>query len=139
MKDRTISVYSAGKIFAATGIRSGWVVGPTELVKAARTVHQYSVFCQYNVVENGVARSLEEITKPGNTYLNDTATNMTKLRDILVKELLDSPFDIDLWIPKGGYFVLVDISRVEVMEKYMTDEEGNKRTKDYAFAYQLAY
>lgn len=35
MYDRTISVYSAGKIFAATGIRSGWVIGPTELVGAA--------------------------------------------------------------------------------------------------------
>ncbi len=50
MYDRTISVYSAGKIFAATGIRSGWVIGPTELVRAARTIHQYNVFCQYNVV-----------------------------------------------------------------------------------------
>ena len=25
------------------------------------------------------------------------------------------------------------------MEKYLYDEEGNKRTRDYAFAYQLAY
>ena len=24
-------------------------------------------------------------------------------------------------------------------EKYYTDEQGNRRTKDYAFAYQLAY
>lgn len=51
---------------------------------------------------------------------------------------MNSSLDIDLWIPKGGYFVLADISRVNVMEKYMVDEEGNKRTKDYAFAYQLA-
>jgi len=28
MYDRTLSVYSAGKIFAATGVRSGWVIGP---------------------------------------------------------------------------------------------------------------
>lgn len=25
------------------------------------------------------------------------------------------------------------------MEKYLKDEHGNPRTKDYAFAYQLAY
>ena len=33
---------------------------------------------------------------------------------------------------------MADISKVNVMEKYMTDDEGNKRSKDYAFAYQLA-
>jgi len=43
-----------------------------------------------------------------------------------------------LWIPKGGYFVLADISGVKVMEKYLFDEKGQRRTKDYAFAYQLA-
>lgn len=52
--------------------------------------------------------------------------------------MLESPFDIGLWIPKGGIFILVDISKVEVMEKYGYDEEGRKRTKDYAFAFQLA-
>jgi aspartate/methionine/tyrosine aminotransferase len=44
-----------------------------------------------------------------------------------------------LWIPKGGYFVLADISKVQVNEKYLYDEHGQKRTKDFAFAYQLAY
>lgn len=44
-----------------------------------------------------------------------------------------------MWIPKGGYFILCDISKVDVMEKYLIDEQGNRRTKDYAFAYQLAY
>jgi aspartate/methionine/tyrosine aminotransferase len=60
-------------------------------------------------------------------------------RDILIHELLASKFDFDLWIPKGGYFIICDISKVDVMEKYFVDEHGNRRTKDYAFAYQLAY
>lgn len=137
MKDRTLSIYSAGKIFAATGIRAGWMIGSVPLIKAARSVHQYNIFCQYNVMENAVASSLEEITKPENTYLSDLSQKMTKLRDVLIKELLSTPFDIDIWIPKGGYFILADISRVPIQEKYLVDEQGNKRTKDYAFAYQL--
>lgn len=28
LKDRTLSIYSAGKMFSATGCRSGWVIGP---------------------------------------------------------------------------------------------------------------
>jgi len=35
--------------------------------------------------------------------------------------LINCKYDFDLWIPKGGYFVLADISRVEVMEKYKKD------------------
>lgn len=48
-QDRTLSVYSGGKIFAATGVRSGWVIGNAELIKSVRSVHQYNVFCAYNV------------------------------------------------------------------------------------------
>ena len=44
--DRCIGVYSAGKIFAATGIRVGWVIGPSHLVKSVMSIHQYNVFCQ---------------------------------------------------------------------------------------------
>ena len=58
MYERTVGVYSAGKIFAATGVRSGWVIGPSNLIKAIRSVHQYTVFCSYNVVQNTVAKSL---------------------------------------------------------------------------------
>ena len=58
MKDRCISVYSAGKIFAATGMRSGWIIGPPHLIRAARSVHQYNVFCFYNPVENAAAKSM---------------------------------------------------------------------------------
>ena len=64
MYDRTVGVYSAGKIFAATGVRSGWVIGPAHLIKAVRSVHQYTVFCSYNVIENTVAKSLQVISQP---------------------------------------------------------------------------
>ncbi len=69
MAERTVSIYSAGKIFAATGVRSGWVIGPANLIKAIRSVHQYNVFCHYNVLENAISNSLYEISKPENTYL----------------------------------------------------------------------
>lgn len=69
MSHRSLSIYSAGKIFAATGVRSGWVIGPPHLIKAVRSVHQYNVFCSYNVIENTIAHSLAEITKPDNTYI----------------------------------------------------------------------
>ena len=62
MYDRTISIYSAGKILAATGLRSGWAIGSTKIIESVRGVHQYNVFCYYNVLENAVAKSLEIIS-----------------------------------------------------------------------------
>lgn len=50
MYDRTVSVYSAGKIFAATGVRCGWAIGSTKIIQSVRSVHQYNVFCYYNVI-----------------------------------------------------------------------------------------
>jgi len=68
MAQRTLSVYSAGKIFSATGVRSGWVVGPADLVKSVRAVHQVNTFCSYNPIENAIANSLLHISEPNNTY-----------------------------------------------------------------------
>lgn len=50
MYNRTVSVYSAGKIFAATGVRSGWAIGSTKIIQSIRSVHTYNVFCYYNII-----------------------------------------------------------------------------------------
>ena len=63
MEDRTLSIYSAGKIFAATGVRSGWVIGHESLIKSVRSVHQYNVFCAYNPIETTVSKSLDKIAQ----------------------------------------------------------------------------
>ena len=42
----------------------------------------------------------------------DYALDIIKKRDILIKELLNSKFDFDLWIPEGGHFIVVDISKI---------------------------
>lgn len=90
------------------------------------------------MIESTVAKSLKKIAEPSDTYMKDHALKLVKNRDILIEELISSKFDIDFWIPKGGSFILVDISRVKVDEKYMTDEHGNQRTKDWAFCHKLA-
>ena len=114
MYHRCLSIYSAGKIFAATGVRSGWVIGPANLIKAVRSVHQYTVFGQYNVIENALSKSLDVISRPEDTYMHDYAAKLEKHRDILLDLLIKSKYDFDIWVPKGGYFVMADITRCEV-------------------------
>ncbi len=50
MYERTLTVYSGGKIFQSTGIRCGWVIGPEPLMKPVKGIFQQTCFCQYNVV-----------------------------------------------------------------------------------------
>jgi len=44
-----------------------------------------------------------------------------------------------MWIPKGGYFIMADISAVQVKEQYLVDENTQeRRTRDMAFCVQTA-
>ncbi len=45
--DRTISVYSGGKLFNATGWRLGWAIGPEKLIAFGTVIHQ-SVYYSFN-------------------------------------------------------------------------------------------
>jgi len=39
-------------------------------------------------------------------------------RKLLMNALLNSKYDFDFWMPDSGYFAMVDISRVNVEDKY---------------------
>lgn len=91
------------------------------------------------MLENALTRSLQTISETDNNYLDNYSTKLTKHRNLLLQQLVQCKYDIDLWVPKGGYFILADISRVKVQEKYLLDEHGRTRTKDYAMAVQMAY
>ena len=61
-----------------------------------------------------------------------------KNRKILIDQLLDSRYDFKLWIPKGGYFIMADISSIEVQQKYYIDENSKeRRSKDMAFCVKM--
>lgn len=53
--------------------------------------------------------------------MKDYAQKLTNNRNLLLDELINCKYDFDLWIPKGGYFVVADISRIQVMDKYKKD------------------
>lgn len=84
MYERTVSVYSAGKIFAATGVRSGWAIGSKKIIQSIRSVHTYNVFCYYNVIEVAIAKSLNKISDPQDKYMIEYPAKLEKLRNKLV-------------------------------------------------------
>ena len=135
--NRTVSVYSAGKIFAATGIRVGWVIGPPALIRSVMSIHQYNVFCQSDSSQRTVAECLDLIGT--NDYMKEYSDRLIKNRNLLIDALLECKYDFSLWIPKGGFFIMADISKVKVDPKYLIDENTKEEhTKDMAFCIQLA-
>ena len=43
--NRTVSVFSGGKLFSATGWKVGWAIGPSDIINAASIVSTTTVYC----------------------------------------------------------------------------------------------
>jgi aspartate/methionine/tyrosine aminotransferase len=63
MYERTISLYSAGKTFAATGWRVGYSIAPPHLSKPLLTAHAANTFCGAIPLELGVAGAFQHAMK----------------------------------------------------------------------------
>src|SRR5207253_9562940 len=65
MRQRTVKIGSAGKIFSLTGWKVGWVMGPRELVSVVTKAHQFITFTTSPALQTGVAHGLtHEIDYP---------------------------------------------------------------------------
>src|SRR5207248_11554102 len=58
MRDRTVSVSSAGKTFSFTGWKIGWVKATPELVTAVKTTKQFLTFVSGGPFQYAVAETL---------------------------------------------------------------------------------
>lgn len=116
MWDRTITVGSAGKTFSATGWKLGWGIGPSDLIQALSVLHQNSIYTCPTPIQEAVAAGLDyEISvfgDPEKCYLQSLALELLPKRDMLAKVLTE--VGITPTIPEGGYFMMADISKINV-------------------------
>ena len=59
--NRTVSVFSGGKLFSATGWKVGWAVGPADIINAASVVSTTTIYCVNAPAQVAMARSLGEV------------------------------------------------------------------------------
>ncbi|XP_045200327.2 kynurenine--oxoglutarate transaminase 3-like isoform X2 [Mercenaria mercenaria] len=116
MWERTITIGSAGKTFSATGWKLGWGIGPSELIQALSVLHQNSIYTCPTPIQEAVASGLDyEISVFGDQekcYLQSLALELLPKRDMLAKVLAE--VGITPTIPEGGYFMMADISKLDV-------------------------
>lgn len=63
LKDRVVNVYSAGKLLEATGIRCGWVIGPSNIIDTVHYFHKTMLESVSYMVQKATAQCLDDIRK----------------------------------------------------------------------------
>jgi len=126
MRERTIKVGSAGKIFSLTGWKIGFVCAAPPLLRVAAKVHQFLTFTTAPNLQVAVAYGLG---KPPD-YFYQMRKELARSRDRLTAGLERIGFPV--LRSQGTYFLTVDLSPLGLNE---TDEAFCKRiVTDYKVA-----
>jgi len=104
MRERTVTISSAGKTFSFTGWKIGWVTGTPELVTAVRTAKQFLTYVSGGPFQYAIAGGL---TLPDAFYA-DLASGLRRKRDALADGLRAAGFEV--FLPQGTFFITTDIS-----------------------------
>jgi N-succinyldiaminopimelate aminotransferase len=103
MRDRTVTISSAGKTFSLTGWKVGWTCAAPELTAAVRAVHQFVTFAVSTPFQHAVALAL---SLP-DSYFDELREGYRARRDRLCAGL--ASVGLAVQPPEGTYFALADI------------------------------
>lgn len=104
MRERTVTISSAGKTFSFTGWKVGWVTGSPELVTAVRTAKQFLTYVSSGPFQYAIAAGL---ALPDSFYAG-LGAGLQHRRDVLAAGLRDAGFEV--FTPQGTYFITTDIA-----------------------------
>ena len=103
MRERTVTISSAGKTFSFTGWKIGWVTATPELVSAVKTAKQFLTFVSGGPFQYAIA---EALALP-DAYYATLREELRAQRDLLTRGLAEIGFEV--YPPQGTYFVTTDI------------------------------
>jgi len=103
MRERTVSISSAGKTFSFTGWKVGWVCSTRELVDAVRTAKQFLTYTSGAPFQPAVAVALDL----PDAYYRSVADELQARRDLLCDGL--ASLGLEVHRPAGTYFATTDV------------------------------
>uniref|UniRef100_A0A3B3ZIJ5 Kynurenine--oxoglutarate transaminase 3 n=1 Tax=Periophthalmus magnuspinnatus TaxID=409849 RepID=A0A3B3ZIJ5_9GOBI len=123
MWERTVTLGSAGKTFCITGWKIGWSIGPEHLVKHLQTVMQNSLYTCPTPLQEAVAQGLLRdcaLMGQPDCYFSSLTEELQHKRDRMASILQAA--GLTPVLPEGGYFMLVDVSPLNVDLSHMENE-----------------
>ena len=112
MYEHTITCNSLSKTYSITGWRLGYLIGPAEVIEAAKKVHDFLTV--------GAAAPLQEAATIGlnfpESYYEGLLETYTKKRAFFLNGL--DRIGLKHNVPQGTYFVLVDIGEFLVLPQF---------------------
>ena len=103
MRERTLTISSAGKTFSFTGWKVGWATGPAPLVRAVLMAKQFLTFVSGAPFQPAMAVGL----RLPDSYFEQLRADLQRKRDRLCDGLADAGFGVH--VPQGTYFVTADV------------------------------
>lgn len=100
MRERTLTLSSAGKTYSFTGWKIGWGTGPRALIDGAQAAHQFLTYAIPTPLQSAVAYALRNHNIE---FLRGFRAEYSDRRDFLVSVLKDAGFQVA--VPKGTYFI----------------------------------
>ncbi|MBT2440726.1 pyridoxal phosphate-dependent aminotransferase [Streptomyces sp. ISL-36] len=112
MRERTVTIGSAGKTFSFTGWKVGWATGTPELIAAVRSAKQYLTYVSAGPFQYAVAEAL----RLPDTYFTGLRDDLQRKRDLLGDGLRAAGFTV--YQPQGTYFITTDITPLGEKDAY---------------------
>lgn len=127
----TLTVGSGGKNFYCTGWRVGWLIGPEHLIQPVSAAHTRICYSSVSPLQEATAIGFEEADKHG--FWDETKAEMRAKIDrfVAVFDELELPYSD----PEGGYFVLVNMSKVKLPADYPFPDHVASRPRDFKLSY----
>lgn len=125
LRDRTLKIGSAGKMFSLTGWKVGFACGSPELMEAFAKAHQFLTFTTPPNLQRAVTYALG---KP-RSYFEEMRAGFQRSRDRLVNALQGEGY---VTLPaRGAYFVSIDLAASGIG---MSDEAFAKHAIEHGVA-----
>jgi N-succinyldiaminopimelate aminotransferase len=104
MRERTVTISSAGKAFSVTGWKIGWVCASPQLTAAVRGVKQFLTYVNGGPFQRAIADALGYPDE----YFTGIAKSLQQQRDVLCDGLHELGFDVI--VPQGTYFATAELA-----------------------------